>query len=203
MYELYLEDIGIISAGVFYKSITDPIFKTITIGDYNGNSGVSFFTPSNGGDASLWGAEATINKRFTSLPGLLANVGVMSNITLMDSKMEIEGRSDKAPIPRQADLLYNIALYYDDEQFSTRFALNYKDAYVEEHGGSAATDTYYGEYTSFDWSASYQLNDNFMFYAEINNLGNEPLQYYLGTPERPLQVEYYGRRGQVGFKYTY
>ncbi|MCV6626432.1 MAG: TonB-dependent receptor, partial [Cellvibrionaceae bacterium] len=75
--------------------------------------------------------------------------------------------------------------------------------YIEEHGGSATFDSYYGDYTSLDFSASYQINDNFMVYAEANNLTNEALTYYIGNPDRPKQVEYYGIRGQFGFKFSY
>jgi hypothetical protein len=29
------------------------------------------------------------------------------------------------------------------------------------------------------------------------------LQYYTGSEQRPNQIEYYGIRGQVGFKYDF
>ena len=40
-------------------------------------------------------------------------------------------------------------------------------------------------------------------FAELSNLTNEPLKYYQGSPQRPLQVEYYGRRAQIGLKYLF
>ena len=55
--EYYFDRVGIISAGVFYKDITDPIFQSASVGEYKGNSGVSFFRPENGDDAWLMGAE--------------------------------------------------------------------------------------------------------------------------------------------------
>ena len=82
------------------------------------------------------------------------------------------------------------AVHHDDEKFSTRLALNYKGEY-------------YGKNKSIDWSASYTFNEHFMVYAEVNNLSNEALLYYLGDEASPTQFEYYGRRGQIGFKYTY
>lgn len=95
------------------------------------------------------------------------------------------------------------AVYYNDEKFSTRLALNYKGEYVQDHGANANEDEYYGKNKSIDWSTSYTFNEHFMVYAEVNNLSNEALLYYIGDEARPTQFEYYGRRGQIGFKYTY
>lgn len=203
MVERYFGNVGVISAGAFYKSIKDPIFQSSRIGDYNGKTGVTFFEPQNGDNAWLWGLEFNLNRQLDFLPGFLSNLGVIANYTYMDSKMTIPGRDDSAAIPRQADNLANFTLYYEDDKFSTRLALNYKDDFIEEHGSDADSDSYYGKYTSLDWSASYHISDQFLIYAELNNLLNEPLTYFLGDKERPLQREYYGRRGQIGFKYKF
>jgi len=44
------------------------------------------------------------------------------------------------------------AVYYDDEKFSTRLALNYKGEYVQDHGANANDDEneYYGKNKSID-----------------------------------------------------
>ena len=127
----------------------------------------------------------------------------MTNVTFMDSEMTIPGRAEKVAIPRQADKLYNFAFYYDGNDFSARIALNHKGDYIEEHGSSAIGDSYYGDYTSLDFTASYHLNDDAMIYLELNNLTDEPLHYYLGDPSRPLQVEYYGIKGMVGLSWHF
>lgn len=201
--EHYFENVGIISGGLFYKDITDPVFQGTSKGSYNGISGVDFIRPLNGDDAELYGAELSVNRRLDFLPGFWQDFGVIANATWMNSKMRIPGRSDTVAIPRQADSLYNFTLYYDNGSFAARLAMNHKGDYIEEHGSSDTFDSYYGDYTSVDLSASLHLNDNFMIYAEANNLTNEPLIYYIGDTDRPEQVEYYGIRGQFGFKYTY
>jgi len=38
-------------------------------------------------------------------------------------------------------------------------------------------------------------------FAELNNLNNAPLKYYLGDPHRPTQVEWYSQRGQAGIRW--
>ena len=83
-----------------------------------------------------------------------------------------------------------------------RLATNHKGAYIESHGDSSTTDAWYGANTSVDFSASYTF-DRWTVFAELGNLTNEPLKYYQGSPQRPLQVEYYGRRAQIGLKYLF
>lgn len=203
MIERFYDDVGVLSAGYFYKSITDPIFQAVSVGEFNGNTGVTFLRPNNGGDAWLHGIELAISKRLTFLPSILSNLGVIANFTFMDSEMELDGRSDDAAIPRQADILYNATLYYDDGAFSTRIAYNYKDDFIEEHGSSAADDNFYAEYASLDLSASYLINDQLTVFADMNNLLNEPLIYFQGDADRITQVEYYGRRVSLGVKYNF
>lgn len=200
--EWYPGDIALVSAGVFYKDITDPIFQSSSVGTFRNITGVRFFRPQNGDDASLWGAEFAFVKQFDELPGWMQHLGVNANLTLMDSEMTIDGRAGKVAIPRQADLLYNVTAYYDDGKLALRLALNHKDEFIEEHGGSADFDSYYGKYTSLDFSASWFINDRWSVFLELNNLTNEPLKYFLGESGRPLQVEYYELRGQAGVRFA-
>ncbi|WP_160154251.1 TonB-dependent receptor [Microbulbifer sp. ALW1] len=203
IYEHYFGDAGVASAGFFYKDITDPIFESVQEGSYNGNTGVDIYRPENGDDAWLRGFEFNLVRKLDFLPGPLANLGVSANVTVMDSEMTIPGRDEAVPIARQADLLHNFSVYYDDGDFSLRLAQNHKDEYVEEHGGNADEDQFYGKYTSLDLSANYTVNDRLVIFAEAINLTDEPLTYYIGSEDRPKQVEYYGARGQFGVRYSF
>ncbi|GAB2899320.1 TonB-dependent receptor [Microbulbifer echini] len=203
MYEYYFNEFGVLSTGVFYKDITDPIFKDVKEGEYNGVSGVDIYSPENGGNAWLRGLEFNLVRRLDFLPGFLSNIGVSANITLMESEMHIPGRDESVPISRQADLLHNFSIYYDDGAFSIRLAQNHKGEYIEEHGASKNGDQYYGAYTSLDMSANYTLSDSLVVFVEALNLTNEPLTYYIGNENRPKQLEYYGVRGQFGFRYSF
>ncbi|MCV6604423.1 MAG: TonB-dependent receptor, partial [Porticoccaceae bacterium] len=148
--EHYFDAVGLVSGGLFYKDISDPIFKSVSKGEYNGVAGVDLIRPENGDDAELYGLELNFNRRLDFLPGALADFGIIANYTWMDSEMTIPGRADTVTIPRQADSLYNFTLYYDNGDLSARLAVNHKAEYIEEHGGSATFDSYYGDYTSLD-----------------------------------------------------
>lgn len=203
MVEYYFKRVGLVSAGVFYKDIKAPIFQANSIGEYNGQTGVNIIRPENGDDAQLTGIELAFNRDLSFISPALSAFGFMSNATFMQSEMYIPNRQDKVAIPRQADALYNFTFYYDDNSFAARLAANYKGAYIEEHGADKDSDSYYGKNLSIDFTTSYQLNSQALIYLELNNLLNEPLTYYLGNTGRPLQVEYYGVRGMLGFSYQF
>ena len=202
MFERYFGDTGIFSAGYFYKQIIDPVFSTSYQGTYRGES-VTVKGANNGDDAWLHGIEFTFNTTLDVLGDWGKDFGFSANATFMDSEMEIPNRDEKVSVPRQADALYNLALYYDNGRFAARVALNHKGSYIQDHGDSADFDEYYGDYTSIDATASYQLTDNALIYVELNNLNDEPLYYYLGSKDRPNQIEYYGIKGQIGIRYDF
>ena len=201
MFEQYFGNVGIVSAGAFYKHITDPIFRERGTGEFRGQS-VKTVREENGDTAWLGGVEFALSRRLDFLLDDLYNFGVQANYTRMRSVMELpDGR--KAPITRQADELYNASVFYDDNKFAVRLAVNHKGDYILEHGSSSDFDEIYGGNTSVDFSASYTHSDDLMFYFDANNITNEPLKYYLGNKNRPTQTEYYGYRMSAGVKYSF
>jgi TonB-dependent receptor len=202
MYERYFDDAGIISVGYFYKQIIDPVFSQSYQGTYRDQS-VTVKSPLNGDDAWLHGIEFATNTNLGFINKQLNNFGFAFNFTLMDSDMDIPERVDSAKISRQADALYNVSMYYDNGDVAARIAVNHKGKYIEDHGSNSSLDTYYGDYTSVDFTASYNITSQAMFYVELNNLTDEPLEYFTGSEQRPNQIEYYGIRGQIGFKYDF
>lgn len=203
MGEYYFSNVGILSGGVFYKSITDPIFQDSFIGNYNGINGVQFTAPNNGKAASLSGIELGINRRFDFLPGFLQYFGTQLNATFMDSEMVKPG-GRKVKLPYQARELYNIQLFFEKKGFNARLAYNYKGKYAVEYAEDDINDSYYGKYSSLDFGGSYQFTKHILLYADVNNILNKPLIYHFGKDEtRPEQVEYYGVRCNLGIKFNF
>lgn len=203
MYSYYFQDKGVVSAGLFYKNIIDPIFDGTDVGNYGNNTGVIFSHPKNGQDASIKGAEFSLNRQFDFLPGELRYFGINTNATIMSSSMNIPDREKKTSVPGQSDLLYNVALYFDNAKFAARLAVNYKGASIDEFGTSEKLDVFYGKNRSVDLTTTYQFNSSLTAFLELNNLTDEPLLYYFGDPKRPSQKEFYGIRGQAGIKYSF
>ncbi|WP_172281578.1 TonB-dependent receptor [Chryseobacterium sp. LAM-KRS1] len=203
MGEYYFSNVGILSGGIFYKSITDPIFQDSFVDSYNGNPGVQFTAPNNGKTASLGGLELGLNRRFDFLPGFLQYFGTQLNATFMTSKME-KPSGRKVALPYQAKELYNIQLFFEKKGFNARLAYNYKGKYAVEYAEDDINDTYYGKYSSLDFGGSYQFTKFLTLYADVNNILNKPLIYHFGKNEnRPEQVEYYGVRFNMGIKLNF
>lgn len=203
MGEYYFSNVGILSGGVFYKSITDPIFQDSFIGTYNGNSGVQFSAPNNGKAAWLSGIELGINRRFDFLPGFLQYFGTQLNATFMNSEME-KPSGRKVKLPYQAKELYNIQIFFEKKGFNARLAYNHKGKYAVEYAEQDINDSYYGKYSSLDFGTSYQFTKYLLLYADVNNILNKPLIYHFGKDEtRPEQVEYYGVRCNLGIKLNF
>ncbi|MBD8081040.1 TonB-dependent receptor [Chryseobacterium caseinilyticum] len=203
MGEYYFSNVGILSGGIFYKSITDPIFQDSFIGNYNGINGVQFSAPNNGKAAWLGGIELGINRRFDFLPGFLQYFGTQLNATFMTSEMEKpSGRMVK--LPYQAKELYNIQLFFEKKGFNARLAYNHKGKFAVEYAEEDLYDSYYGKYSNLDFGTSYQINKHITVFADVNNILNKPLIYHFGKDEqRPEQVEYYGVRGNIGVKLNF
>lgn len=91
--EHYFRPYGILQAGFFYKTLTNPIYPTTTL--LPGGSGTPFPTaPSydlaqsiNGPNGHITGIEAAWEQRLSFLPGLLSGFGVSANYSYSTSQV--------------------------------------------------------------------------------------------------------------------
>jgi len=213
MSEYYFKGVGYLNAGVFYKQITDPVYYgTEYVGDWKESK------PLNGDDASIFGIELAASKKLDFIPNkVFGGFGLEANYTYTKSSMTIpDGDLDsnnvqkfrEVAIPRQADHLFNAAVFYELGGFNARLAGNFKGAFITGHAGEkneAANeylDEYYADYLSMDFSTSYSFNKKVTIFGEVSNLLNTPMVYTLGDPEkgRQVQTEYYGVKSLVGIK---
>ncbi|MFT6147804.1 MAG: TonB-dependent receptor [Saprospiraceae bacterium] len=210
MAENYFKSIGLVSAGVFYKSIDDFIYTFVdenyTDAIITGGDTWTRFQPENGGTATLFGAEVAFQRQLDFLPGFWKGFGIYFNYTYTNSTTDGirngdgELRTDVA-LPGTAPHLVNGSLSYENEKLVVRASLNYAHDYVDEVGGSPFSDRYYDRQMFIDLNASYAFTDNLRVFVEANNLTNQPLRYYQGVRERTMQLEYYNARFNVGLKF--
>jgi TonB-dependent receptor len=205
MFEKYFKSIGIVSGGVFFKDIKDFIV-TETREDYlfEGTIWDTYSQPINGGNATIFGFEAAVQRQLDFLPGFWKGFGLYANYTYTTSSVSdfrIEGREDDdISLPGTANHTLNGSLSYDSKRFSFRTSVNYSSAFVDEFGEEAFYDRYYNEAIHLDVNANYAITPKFRVYAEANNLLNTPLHYYQGISSRLMQAEYYNVRFQFGVK---
>ncbi|MDR8394224.1 TonB-dependent receptor [Aliifodinibius sp. S!AR15-10] len=205
MAEYYFNNVGVISAGLFYKQIDDFIYiRNYEYGQapYNGYEATQ---PVNGEDADLFGFELNLQQQLTFLPGFASGFGVYANYTYSWSEANLiteEGAARTVSLPGQAENTGNLALSYEKYGFSGRVSLSYAGAFIDELRTSADNDRIYDEHVQLDVSASQQVTPGVNVFLELINLTNEPLRYYNGVSSRPEQQEYYSWWGNLGVKFN-
>lgn len=200
--EKYLGDSGIVSLGLFHKSIDDYIVQTFSnddpqYPDYDVTRVI------NGDKAKVYGAEFNWQQQLSFLPagwdGLLVGVSATYLDTDFDPGLA-EREGDDFTLPRASKNLYSAHVGYEKYGFSARVATVYRSAYLDTIGDSKAYDIYVAPNTQLDFSMSYQFTDAVSVYFEAQNLLDEPLELYQGVRSRTLQNEEYGRTYALGLK---
>lgn len=207
--EYYVGSAGLLSAGVFYKRVDNPIYRQRTEEEdieFEGRqySRLVFSQLKNGEAGSIRGLELTYQQPLLFLPSFFSGLGVVSNLTVTDSEVEISMREgEELPFEGQTDLLYNIIPYYQIGPFQARVALNYRGKRLVGIGEEAFEDQYEEPRQTIDVGASYSVDEvlggaQFTIRAQVKNLTNEPLVSYTGTPDRINDHTLWGRTFSLG-----
>jgi TonB-dependent receptor len=195
MAEHYSQSIGVISAGLFAKQLTDPIFTSTRMED-----GLTITQPRNASSGHIIGFELNVQRRLLFLPSPLDGLDVFANYTYTDSEATLNsGREVR--LPGQTDTNWNVALGYEKYGFSARVSVNYSGDSIEELG--APLETFYiDNHVQVDASAGYQFTPQLSTSLELVNLGNEPFVRYQGRSSRLAQQEYYQTWGRLSVTYS-
>jgi TonB-dependent receptor len=222
--EHYLNPFGMISAGVFYKRLTDPIVtNTFILSDFQPSpvAPVGTYTvtqPVNAGSAWIAGFEASYLQHLSFLPGKLSGLGISANYGYTDSRASgLSGRSDHPRLLRNAPNTWNISPTYDRKRFSIRVGLSYNQANIASYnfqdgtGGSDVTpgglkgpfgDVYFYSHLQVDAQGSVRLGRGLSFIAYGLNLTNEVFGFYQGSSQFMIQREYYQPTYAAGFRWN-
>lgn len=228
---VYSGKIGLLSAGVFHKQITDMIFWT---GQTVITDTVFFDLPSlmyrqraayainNEHEAQNYGFEAEWQSNFWYLPGLLKGLVLNVNYTRNWSeakylrsvvKTEIDPITYRAtlfsqdttytsPMIQQPAHLLNLTLGFDYKGFSIRSALNYKSKVFIASNWYENLRGFSSDFYRVDLSIRQKLPVQGMeLFLNINNLTNEMERNEINHMGFTNNLEYYGRNVNVGFRY--
>lgn len=209
--DYYFRSIGLISAGIFYKKIDDFIVDQVSTNyEYQGNTYTRFTQPKNAGNANLVGVELSYQRDFSFIAPALKCVGFYGTYTYTHSRVEdfnFEGRENEKGLsmPGSPEHTANASLYFEKGGLNLRLSYNFASDFIDEMGESTFYDRYYDKVNYMDVNASYTFGKKFKttFYAEANNLLNQPLRYYQGTKDRTMQAEYYGVKVNAGVKINF
>jgi TonB-dependent receptor len=224
LFEHYLNPFGMISGGVFYKRLTDPIVTESFVATNFQPSPVApvgtytVTQPINAGSASIAGFEAAYLERLTFLPGKLAGLGISANYGYTGSRANgLIGRSDHPRLLRNAPNTWNISPTYDRGRFSIRVGLSYNQANIDQYSyhdgtnGSTPTpggltgpfgDVYFYSHIQLDAQGSVRFAHGLDFIMYGLNLNNEVFGFYQGGPQYMIQREYYQPTVAAGFRWS-
>ncbi|MET4614736.1 TonB-dependent receptor [Stenotrophomonas sp. 2619] len=200
--EKYIGTTGILSLGLFHKSIDGYIVNTVSTSD----PAYPDFTVTrviNGNKATVKGAEFNWQQQLAFLPAGWDGLLVGASGTWLDTDFDpgLAGRErDDFMLPRASKHVYTAHVGYEKAGFSTRVAAVYRSEYLDTLGDNAAYDIYVAPNTQLDFSLDYKITANVSVYLEAQNLLDKPLELYQGTRARTLQMEEYGRTYALGLK---
>lgn len=198
-YENYLPNVGLISAGVFYKRINNFIYtESINNYEYKGTT-YDAQTPKNGEVATVQGLELAF-QRTLGKSGFAKNLNLYTNATFTASQTTGVRDGENIALAGTAPVMLNASLAYDAEKFTARISFNHAQGYVDEYGSDKYTDRFYGQQSFVDINAYYALTPKLRVFIDLNNLTNQPLRYYQFQEQYTMQMEYYGFRAKIGMK---
>ena len=202
---------GVISGGVFYKSLSNVILTRDFIyqGPFALFDGYYGTEPENGGSGHLVGIEADWTQHLVFLPGALSGLGFDVNWMHADSKVLVDPATGReAALLRQAPNIGNAALLYDHGPVSARLAWTYNGPYIGGYGDGTATangDNYFEQHSQIDASVIYNVTPGVQVQMQVLSLNNAEFGFFQGTPDHRFDVqrEYYGRTFYLGAKYGF
>lgn len=200
--EWYLEA-GIVSAGVFYKDIENPIFNRFTSlndVDFEGRffTDLTIIRPENADSGKITGLELNFQQQFRSLPFPFDGLGVAINYTYSDSESKVFDRSDDLPFFLQSEHVGNLALFYEKHGLELRLAYSYRSEYLDTLGDSPETDAWVDDYGQLDFKSSYEVTKNLTAFVQVQNITDEPLRLLSGTERRLAENEFYSWNALMG-----
>lgn len=194
--EYYFEPIGLFSAGVFLKELSNFIFtdrsQIIDFGPNNGYDGeyggFAIVTSSNGGAARYRGMELSYQQQFRFLPGLLRGLGVNLNYTKLDSKGDYGGAITTTQVAGLIPETANAALTYIHRGLYFRWQWNWRDTRLVTISSNPASMVYDMPKTSTTLKLKYTVTPRLSYFLNVENLFAEPLsRTYFVTKDRVFQ----------------
>jgi TonB-dependent receptor len=193
--EYYPGDIGVLSAGLFYKKIDNFVIYADVAGTDDWEGYEEVIQPLNGDTADLTGIELSWVKAFDN--GLLLS----ANGTFSDSEATtlLDGEEYRTSLPNQSDTITNLAIGYENQNWSLRLTMAYKSENLEEIDGDLIRME--DAHQQFDFTGKYFINDDLNVYFNAINITDEAFYNYFDSKNINAQYEEYGRTLEIGFRW--
>ncbi len=208
-WEFYPQKGAILAVDGFIKDISNYFAP-----NYSQNTGSNAVTNTvtyeNIPYSQIYGLEFQYQQQYTMLPDFLSGLGMRGSISRMWSQGETSPGT-YTELPSQSDLIWNAGIFYKKYGLTIDVGGSFTGANLSLIGNAAlpgadggpVPNVYYDDYFQIDAKIQYAFTKDFTLYAEGDNLNNEPLRYYQGTSNLPIQNEYYGPTFDGGIDVTF
>jgi len=212
--EHYINPFGIVTAGYFYKNLTEPIVShefVVTSGSFGAATCTTTVTcrvtqPFNAGSAWINGFEAAYLQHLSFLPGALRGLGFSANYGYTASHTSgISGRTDHPRLVRNAPHTWNVSPTYDRGRVSVRVGLSYNAENIAAYGDATPGpfgDNYFYPHLQFDVQGSVRLAHGLNFIMYGLNINSEVFGFYNGSQQYMVQREYYRPTVAAGMRWS-
>jgi TonB-dependent receptor len=210
--EYYMPNGGIVEVGLFDKEFQNYIVPRVQHGTTTDPlapgqlANVTTFL--NTSSAYARGAEFAYNQKFTFLPEPFDGFGAEANLTLVDSRiLEYDaatsgsGTNQFGLLPGTSKVTWNLAGFYEAHGVQARLSAEYVSHSLFGLGGDKSLDVLQDKRLTMDFTSSYKINPRLTVYFNAKNLLNTPLRYYEGSPDRPIQREFYDVTYEAGVRF--
>ncbi len=206
-YQYYFGKGGLVSAGAFYKKVSDYIGIASVAGTYEGKP--AFYTQQvNREGGTVKGFELVYQQAFTSLPAPWNGLGLSTNYTYTTSDIKENGdRSGATWVPISANGLMKhnsgLTLWYERNGFEARLAANRHSAYHRAPTWDSTAFQKNGAETWVSFNLAQQITPQLQARFGIENATNQRVTY--SDPQYALrQVNFqFGRRFNIGVSYKF
>ncbi len=193
--EWYYAPEALLSVELFDLDISNYISTTSFSGFYTDqqNPAGHIFTltgPANGGKAASKGVEVNWQQPLAYGFGVIANATYASPST-----------STGQPLVGTSRLTYNLTGYYENGPISTRLSYNFRSHFYV--GLANNSPDYQDDYGTLDGTFSYQINPNWTFTIDAQNLTHSKLYYYDQIKTLPRAYYDNGQEFYAGFHFKY
>lgn len=174
--EWYFDDSSYVAVAYYTKDVDNFIDDGNSqekINVPNGEFDINVSRPMNLNSTKIDGMEFALQHRFSYLPAPFDGLGVMANMTFVDSESSADSAEKPLPLPGLGDS-QNAVLFYEKEAVQFRVAYNNRAEFMQTTSNWAGGDPIYVEdYYQVDVSGSYDVNETFTLFFEGINVTNE------------------------------
>lgn len=207
-YEWYYSEGSQVTAAVFYKDLESFIARAADAETIvNNGKEYQVSRPVNGSGGYIRGYELLWQQSFDFLPAPFNGLGIYTNYSHNESNVEqyVPLNSEyKAPLTGLSEDVANFTIWYTLNGFEARTSYSYRSDFQRDINLVMGEEGMNDSEGYWDASLSYEFNDHYKVYFQVQNLTDEPYKTYgleSNNPNHINKYEEFGTRYSIGLNW--